>query len=103
MAEGPEGALEFTRELALQAGGVVMRWFRGEYAVHDKDGQPVTIADQQSNALIVAALAERFPADGILAEETPSPTTAGSQRALLGVDPLDGTSDFVKGARASRS
>jgi 3'(2'), 5'-bisphosphate nucleotidase len=97
-AERPEAALEFVRELALQAGGVVMRWFRGEYAVHDKDGQPVTIADQQSNALIVAALAERFPADGILAEETPvtDDRWSTSERCWV-VDPLDGTSDFVKG------
>jgi len=98
MAEGPEGALEFTRELALRAGAVVMGWFRGDYAVHDKDGQPVTIADQQSNALIVAALAERFPADGILAEETPvlDDHWRRSERCWV-VDPLDGTSDFVKG------
>jgi len=41
-AEGLPEALEFARELALRAGTLVMGWFRGEYAVDDKDGQPVT-------------------------------------------------------------
>ncbi|HZM00572.1 MAG TPA: 3'(2'),5'-bisphosphate nucleotidase CysQ, partial [Planctomycetota bacterium] len=97
-AEGPREALEFARELALQAGALVMGWFEGEYAIDDKDGQPVTIADRQANALIVEALAARYPADAILAEETPvlDDRWAAAERCWV-VDPLDGTSDFVKG------
>lgn len=91
-------ALAFARELALRAGELVMGWFQGSYAVQDKAGQPVTIADQQANALIVSALAERYPNDGILAEETPvtDDRWSSSERCWV-VDPLDGTSDFVKG------
>jgi 3'(2'), 5'-bisphosphate nucleotidase len=97
-AETPASELAFARELALQAGALVMRWFQGEYTIHDKGGQPVTVADQQANALIVAALAQRFPGDGILAEETPvlDDRWRRSERCWV-VDPLDGTSDFVKG------
>ena len=97
-AEGPAEALDFARELALRAGALVMGWFRGEYAVDDKAGQPVTIADRQANELIVSALAGRYPRDGILAEETPvlDDRWATSERCWV-VDPLDGTSDFVKG------
>jgi 3'(2'), 5'-bisphosphate nucleotidase len=90
--------LETVAALALQAGEVVMRWFEGGYTVTDKGGQPVTVADRQANELIVRELAQSFPGDAILAEETPVTDsrwrTAG--RCWV-VDPLDGTSDFVKG------
>jgi 3'(2'), 5'-bisphosphate nucleotidase len=94
----PDGELAFVRDLALRAGAVVMGWFRGEYTVHDKGGQPVTIADQQSNELIVSELHRRFPSDEILAEETPvlDERWRTAERCWV-VDPLDGTSDFVKG------
>jgi 3'(2'), 5'-bisphosphate nucleotidase len=90
--------LAYVRELALEAGHIVMSHFGTDYDVEDKEGQPVTVADQQSNELIVRALAERFPGDAILAEETPV-TDDGwrtAERCWI-VDPLDGTSDFVKG------
>ncbi len=63
----------------------------------------VTEADHQSEALIVAAIKERFPGDAILAEET------GEHRAIAGeaptsgrgrvwiVDPLDGTVNYANG------
>jgi 3'(2'), 5'-bisphosphate nucleotidase len=97
-AEAPAEDLAFAHELALRAGALVMGWFQGEYTIHDKGGQPVTIADQQANALIVAALSQRYPGDGILAEETPvlDDRWSASERCWV-VDPLDGTSDFVKG------
>jgi len=90
--------LAFVRELALEAGAVVMSHFGTSYDIDKKDGQPVTIADRQSNELIVNALRERFPGDALLAEETPV-TDQGWRRATRCwvVDPLDGTSDFVKG------
>ena len=90
--------LAFVHELALEAGRVVMSHFGDHGDVGDKAGEPVTLADQESNALIVQALAERFPDDALLAEETPV-TDDGWRRAerCWIVDPLDGTSDFVKG------
>ena len=95
---GPLAAeLAFARDLALRAGAVVMRWHDRDYAIDDKGGQPVTQADRESNELIVSALAARFPRDAILAEETP--VTDGAWRRAdrcWVVDPLDGTSDFVK-------
>ena len=98
-AAGPLAAeLAAARELALAAGEVVMRWSAGGFRVDDKGGQPVTQADHESNALITGELARRFPRDAILAEETP--VTDGAWRSAPRcwvVDPLDGTSDFVKG------
>ena len=89
--------LGFVRELALQAGEVVMKHYDTEYDVDDKEGQPVTVADRESNELIVNTLKERFPGDSILAEETPvtDQNWRTAERCWI-VDPLDGTSDFVK-------
>jgi 3'(2'), 5'-bisphosphate nucleotidase len=98
--EGGDYALELAaaRSLAIGGGEIVMRWTSGGFRVEDKAGQPVTQADRESNAFIVDGLAKRFPADAILAEETP--VTDGAWRSAERcwvVDPLDGTSDFVKG------
>src|SRR6185295_16526050 len=90
--------LAAARSLAIGGGEIVMRWTAGGFRVDDKAGQPVTQADHESNAFIVDGLSKRFPADAILAEETP--VTDGAWRSAERcwvVDPLDGTSDFVKG------
>jgi 3'(2'), 5'-bisphosphate nucleotidase len=90
--------LATARELALAAGEVVMRRFAGDFRVDDKGGQPVTQADRESNALIVDALARRFPRDGLLAEESePAGDRWRTAERCWVIDPLDGTSDFVKG------
>jgi 3'(2'), 5'-bisphosphate nucleotidase len=99
MDAGPwQAELDVARDLALRAGVVVMSWFRGEFTVADKSGQPVTEADHASNDLIVAALAKRFPDDSIVSEETPltDEVWRAAKRCWV-IDPLDGTSDFVKG------
>jgi 3'(2'), 5'-bisphosphate nucleotidase len=97
----PGGALAAelacARELALAAGELVMRWHGTGLRVDDKAGQPVTAADRESNALIVEALSRRFPQDAVLAEETPVTNDAWRRAPRCWVvDPLDGTSDFVK-------
>jgi 3'(2'), 5'-bisphosphate nucleotidase len=91
------GELALARELALRAGAVIMRHYARDVVVHDKDGEPLTIADRQSNALIVDALSARYPGDALLAEETPVTSDAWrTARRCWIVDPLDGTSDFVQ-------
>lgn len=79
------------RVRALYASGVEVDW-KG----HD---DPVTTADHEANAMIVAALRAAFPDDGICAEE--SDTSESSEAAARGgrcwfIDPLDGTKDFVQ-------
>ncbi len=79
------------RVRALYASGVEVEW-KG----HD---DPVTTADHEANAMIVAALRAAFPDDGICAEE--SDATESSEAAARGgrcwfIDPLDGTKDFVQ-------
>jgi len=75
----------------LYASGVEVDW-KG----HD---DPVTTADHEANAMIVAALRSAFPEDGICAEE--SDAGESSEAASRGgrcwfIDPLDGTKDFVQ-------
>lgn len=55
----------------------------------------VSIVDQDTEAYIKGQLAERFPADGFLGEETGAATL--DARCVWVVDPIDGTSCFVNG------
>lgn len=90
--------LWFARDLAVAAGEVVMAHFGTGLAVDRKGAEPVTAADRESNALIVRELAARFPDDAILAEESEVADDSWRRRSRCWiVDPLDGTSDFVKG------
>ena len=55
----------------------------------------VTAVDKASEARIVAALAQRRPDDGIMAEEGTG--VAGSTGLTWVIDPIDGTTNFVYG------
>ncbi|MES1165892.1 MAG: inositol monophosphatase family protein, partial [Verrucomicrobiota bacterium] len=58
---------------ARAAGAVILRHYAGgAIAVDTKaDASPVTAADRDANAVIVAHLAAAFPDDGLLSEESP--------------------------------
>jgi histidinol-phosphatase len=65
--------------------------------VEDKpDRSPVTQADRDANDAILAVLAEAFPDQDVLSEEsgTHGPGTCDCRWI---VDPLDGTRDFIRG------
>jgi 3'(2'), 5'-bisphosphate nucleotidase len=85
----------------LAAARVQMAHFAQGVAVERKaDDSPVTLADRDSERLILAALAELAPGIPVIAEEA---VTAGRIPAIAGtfflVDPLDGTKGFIKGRR----
>jgi len=69
------------------------------FRVEEKPGGagPVTEADRRANALVVEALAAAFPADAVVAEESPPPHDAALRARCWFVDPLDGTQEFVEG------
>ena len=83
--------------IALEAGAIIMRIYDTGCDVESKaDDSPVTIADQQAEALILARLREVAPDLPVLAEEE----VAAGRIPDLGhiyacVDPLDGTREFV--------
>jgi 3'(2'), 5'-bisphosphate nucleotidase len=83
-----------------EAARFILPLFRSGLTVTTKqDESPVTIADQQAEALIVARLAERFPDIPVIGEEHASdhglPKDAAGRFFL--VDPIDGTKAFVRG------
>ena len=84
--------------VAISAGQAISAHYaQGKIAVEAKaDASPVTQADLDAEAVILAGLASAFPAIPIISEEAAAagqvPETGG--RFFL-VDPLDGTKEFI--------
>jgi fructose-1,6-bisphosphatase/inositol monophosphatase family enzyme len=55
----------------------------------------VTIADKESERLLVSELSAAFPGDGFLGEEGTAHEGTSGRRWII--DPIDGTRDFVRG------
>ena len=82
-----------------RAGEAVMRIYGGEFSVAQKsDDSPLTLADLESQRVILAGLGTLTPDIPVLSEE--SAQAPWSERRtwpeLWVVDPLDGTREFVK-------
>jgi fructose-1,6-bisphosphatase/inositol monophosphatase family enzyme len=99
-ASGLAADAAFARELAERAGRILFeRYERVEEIDHKSAKDVVTEVDHLSEALILGAIRERYPDDGILAEES------GAHEAARGlavgrtwvVDPLDGTVNYANG------
>ena len=86
--------------VALAAGRVQMAHHKAGVTAQAKaDRSPVTIADHQSEEIILAALAKIAPGVPVIAEES---VTAGripsiDDGTFFLVDPLDGTKGFIRG------
>ncbi len=93
-----EEELRAAREAASRASDLLRCEYESFVAIPDA---PVTIsthADKASQELILAFLHDRFPADGLCAEESTPAFDAlpkGGPRAWV-VDPIDGTRGFAK-------
>ncbi len=84
-------------KIAAEAGRLILRhYLEGTQARTKQDHSPVTLADEEAEALIVERLAQNFPGVPIIAEEAVSrgETTEIGKRFFL-VDPLDGTKEFL--------
>jgi 3'(2'), 5'-bisphosphate nucleotidase len=90
--------LDTAVDLARRAGGLIRALHGSGIAVDTKDDDsPVTQADREANALIVAALTFAFPGDGIMSEELPDDGSRMLRPRVWMIDPLDGTKDFIRG------
>ncbi|MEM9463097.1 MAG: inositol monophosphatase family protein [Myxococcota bacterium] len=94
--------LAFTLELVRECGEVAMRYWRGGarvLALREKPlgGGPITRADTEINDRIVHALTRRFPADGVVAEESLDHGNGPTRDRCWFVDPIDGTREFARG------
>lgn len=83
--------------VALEAGAAIMRHYREQTDIERKaDGSPVSAADRDAEAIILAALEAIAPGVPVIAEEAASEgaiADAGDEFFL--VDPLDGTREYA--------
>ncbi|MDA8229827.1 MAG: 3'(2'),5'-bisphosphate nucleotidase CysQ [Magnetospirillum sp.] len=97
--EQPLSLLPALEDLARRAGSVILDVYHADFSVERKrDDSPVTEADRQAEAVILAGLASLTPGIPVVAEEE---VAAGripdvENRPFWLVDPLDGTKEFVK-------
>lgn len=84
---------------AHRAGGLIMDHYRNGCDVQQKaDDSPVTAADQASEGVILAALAELEPGIPVISEEAAADGNLPETDDLFFlVDPLDGTKEFIAG------
>jgi len=83
-------------QLAREAGGIVRTFYDVPPTVRWKDPtEPVTEADRAVNAYLVKQLGQRFPDDGMLAEESKDDLSRLGKNRVWIVDPLDGTAEFI--------
>ncbi len=84
--------------LAVLAGAVIMKIYDGDVidTRYKSDKSPVSDADEEAEAFLIAELQRLYPHLPIVAEESAArgetPTHGG---AFLLVDPLDGTREFI--------
>ena len=101
--------LSFATDLARSAGEIVRRHYgkverltKTHAATTDES---VTEADRATQRHIVAAIRQRFPADGLIGEESDTGTSITADvRDPAGrtwvIDPIDGTNNFIAGLGA---
>lgn len=88
--------LAFAKELALQAGTIMKRYFRSDdiNTTYKADNTPVTVADTEINELVHQAVAREFPGYSFVGEEGSEVTD--SEYAWV-CDPIDGTHAYSIG------
>jgi myo-inositol-1(or 4)-monophosphatase len=90
---------DFALELAHTAGGIAQAHFRQPITVENKGGSafdPVTNADRSIERVLRAAIVDRYPDHGIVAEEEGE--RAGRGEYTWYIDPIDGTRAFMTGS-----
>ena len=95
----PKALIEALLPVVAQAGQAIMSIYDGDFAVQKKDdNSPLTLADLESQHIILQALTLLTPQIPVLSEESAQApwVQRKSWRQLWVVDPLDGTREFVK-------
>ncbi len=92
-----EKAMDTARRAVEAASAASLAHFRRGVRVEVKpDRTPVTVADRESEAAVLAIVREAFPSHGFLGEETGAHAGSGTTTRWI-VDPLDGTKGFTRG------
>lgn len=82
---------------AWRAGAVIMSYFGNVEVELKDDASPVTAADRESEAVIVAELAALAPDVATISEESAAIPAINPGSSFFLVDPLDGTKEFISG------
>jgi myo-inositol-1(or 4)-monophosphatase len=83
-------------EIAREAGTLLMGYFQTRIKVEYKgDVDLVTVADRESEALILSRIREQWPSHDVMGEEGTRIQTGSDY--LWYIDPLDGTTNFAHG------
>lgn len=89
--------IELTRELAHESGKLISGYFGSPLTVqHKADHSPVTIADQEAEALMRRIIEARCPDHRVVGEEGGTSGDPQSRYQWL-LDPIDGTKSFIHG------
>ncbi len=97
MKDVMEKELEVARELAREAGRILLEFYAGDTKVQWKGrDDPVTAADHAANEMLANELARRFPGDAVLSEEIPDDLGRLKKDRVWMVDPMDGTKQFIE-------
>ena len=94
----PANLLPTMQSIAREAGSLLIDHFRGRVKVkieYKGSADLVTIADRQSEALILARIRRDFPNHDVMGEEGTRIETGSDYKWY--VDPLDGTTNFAHG------
>src|SRR5690349_2447382 len=97
MQVDPQELLEIAQRIVRHAATVHRSTPRNTLAVDTKQSSTdlVTSVDRRTEELLVAAIRDARPDDGILGEE--GSNTPGTSGVRWIIDPLDGTTNFVYG------
>lgn len=95
-AARPDARLAAAVDLVRDAGAELRRQPVPSGAGWKRPGERVTAMDLALQARMIERLSERFPADGILAEESVRGVRLGAEFVWV-IDPLDGTNNYVLG------
>jgi len=88
--------LDFAVELARAGGDVLKHYLSREKSVELKGrANLVTIADKESESVIIDRIRKRYPHHAILAEESGASGPTDAVEGKWIIDPLDGTTNFA--------
>jgi myo-inositol-1(or 4)-monophosphatase len=92
----PASLLSTMESISREAGSLLMEHFRRHVKIEYKgDVDLVTVADRQSEALILERIRRHFPTHDVMGEEGTRIETGSDYKWY--VDPLDGTTNFAHG------
>lgn len=98
MAESLRDYLDFTIEMAWDAGQLTLGYFQtGLRPDFKADESPVTVADREAEQLIRRRIKKRFPSHTIVGEEFGGLDNKEAYTHRWIIDPIDGTRSFVRG------